>query len=106
MAENRVPPNVFISYSWTSDEHQKRVVELAERLTTDGVHVVIDVWDLKEGHDKYVFMERMVTDPNIEKVLLIIDKAYAEKANDRRGGVGSESQIVSPELYGKASQDK
>ncbi len=37
---------------------------------------------------------------------MICDKAYVEKANARSGGVGTESQIISPELYGKGAQDK
>lgn len=106
MADNREPPRVFISYSWSSEEHQSKVVELAERLSGDGVHVTLDIWDLQPGHDKYAFMERMVTDPKIERVLLILDKRYAEKADKRQGGVGSESQIISPELYGKVAQGK
>jgi len=106
MADNREPPRVFISYSWSSDEHQSRVVELAERLSGDGVHVTLDIWDLQPGHDKYAFMERMVTDPKIGRVLLILDKRYAEKADKREGGVGSESQIISPELYQKVAQGK
>lgn len=106
MAANTQPPKVFISYSWTNDEHQDRVVELAERLSNDGVNVVVDVWNLKEGHDKYSFMESMVTDASIKRVLMILDKGYAEKADARKGGVGSESQIISAELYGKVDQDK
>ena len=76
-------PKVFISYSWTSSE---RVLELAERLMSCGVEVVLDKWDLKEGQDKYVFMEQCVRDPDIDKVLLICDKTYADKANSRSGG--------------------
>ena len=52
MSENT--RKVFISYSWAV---QDRVVELAERLVANGVDVVLDVWDLMPGHDKYAFME-------------------------------------------------
>lgn len=69
-------PKIFISYSWSSEE---KVLELAKRLCSDGVDVVLDKWDLKEGNDKYVFMEQCVTDPEIKKVLIICDKVYAEK---------------------------
>ena len=57
-------PKVFISYSWSSQAHQERVREWAERLVGDGVDVVLDLYDLKEGQDKYAFMERMVTNPS------------------------------------------
>ncbi len=62
--------------------------------------------DLKEGHDKYAFMEQMVTDPNVSKVLIVSDKSYAEKADSRKGGVGIESQIISDEIYRKVVQEK
>jgi SEFIR domain-containing protein len=103
---NRPSPKVFISYSWSSPEREEWVVDLAEKLSADGVHVILDKWDLKEGQDKYAFMERMVTDGEIGKVLMICDRLYAEKADGRKGGVGTESQIISPEIYAKVEQDK
>lgn len=68
--------------------------------------MTIDKWDLKEGHDAIKFMEKMVTDPEIKKVIVVLDRAYAEKADGRKGGVGTETQIISPEIYAKADQDK
>jgi len=93
------PPNVFISYSWTSEDHINRVLELSTRLRQEGVNVKIDKWYLKEGQDKYKFMESMVSDESISKVLMICDKTYAEKANKREGGVGEETQIITPKIY-------
>jgi hypothetical protein len=100
------PPVVFISYSWTSEDHINRVLELAKRLISDGVEVKIDKWNLKEGQDKFKFMEQMVLDTCINKVLIICDKQYADKANKRIGGVGSETQIITPEIYNDADQTK
>lgn len=94
---------IFISYSWSSDA---LVMELAQRLVSHGVDVVLDKWDLKEGQDKYAFMERSVNDPDITKVLIICDKAYAQKADDRTGGVGDETVIISSEIYGNMKQEK
>jgi len=99
-------PNVFISYSWTSAGHQAQVRQWAERLLADGIDVVLDIYDLKEGHDKYAFMERMVTDSNVTHVLMFCDKCYAEKADARKAGVGTESQIISKEVYEKVDQSK
>jgi hypothetical protein len=59
------PPKVFISYSWEPVDNKVKTIALAERLVTNGVDVVIDVWDLKEGQDKYKFMEKMVNSPEI-----------------------------------------
>lgn len=72
----------------------------------DGIDVVLDVYDLKEGHDKFAFMERMVTDPSVTHVLVICDRLYSEKADARKAGVGTESQIISKEVYEKADQSK
>ena len=96
-------PKVFISYSWAIKEW---VGELAKRLMNDGVETKIDLWDLKEGQDKYVFMESMVNDETIDYVLVVCDKTYTDKANKREGGVGDETVIISSELYGKSSQTK
>lgn len=42
-------PKVFISYSWSSPAHQERVKTIADRLLSDGVDIIIDIYDLKEG---------------------------------------------------------
>nr|WP_230876202.1 hypothetical protein [Paenibacillus validus] len=41
-----------------------------------------------------------------DKVLVICDKKYCERANDRAGGVGTETRIITPEVYGSTKQDK
>jgi len=99
-------PKVFISYSWSSDQHEAWVVDLATRLMQDGVQAVFDKWDLKVGHDANAFMESMVTDPTVSKVLLVCDATYAAKADGRMGGVGKEAQILTREIYEKVQQDK
>lgn len=96
-------PKVFISYSWTNQEKAR---SLAERLLSDGVDVVMDIYDLKEGMEKYAFMQRTVSDPSIEKVLILCDRAYKEKADNFKGGVGDEAMVISSELYGKVEQQK
>lgn len=100
--EDRIP-KVFISYSWSSDSN---TVSLAERLSSDGVDVILDKWELKEGQDKYSFMERCVNDSDVTKVLIVCDSNYVEKANTRQGGVGDETAIISPEIYGQVKQNK
>lgn len=99
-------PKLFISYSWSNATHEQWVVDLAKELTDSGVHVILDKWDLKEGHDSVAFMEKMVTDPQITKVAIICDKVYASKADGRAGGVGTETQIISREVYENQEQGK
>jgi hypothetical protein len=72
----------------------------------DGIEVVLDQWDLSEGQDKYAFMEKMVTDVDVTHVLIFSDEQYRTKADERKAGVGTESQIISKEVYDKVDQKK
>ncbi len=101
-----IDKKIFISYSWSTPAHEQWVLELAQRLVNDGIDVILDKWNLKPGHDKYAFMEQMVHATDIDKVLVILDKKYAEKANDRNGGVGNETAIISPKVYESTVQEK
>ena len=51
-------------------------------------------------------MEQCVTDYSIDKVLILSDHLYAEKADKRKGGVGNETTIISVEVYEDADQQK
>jgi hypothetical protein len=99
-------PKLFISYSWSSPEHEEWVLKLATELRENGVDVILDKWDLKEGQDADAFMEKMVTDEAVKKVAMICDKVYAEKADKRKGGVGTEAQIISRKIYEGTDQSK
>jgi len=99
-------PKCFVSYSWTSEEFKSQIVDWCERLCQDGIDILLDQWALGEGEDKYHFMERMVTDESVSKVLIFSDAEYQRKANSKTGGVGTESQIISDDLYKKVLQRK
>lgn len=99
-------PKLFISYSWSDPEHEQLVIDLATELRESGVDVILDKWDLKEGHDAVAFMEQMVTNPEIKKVAIVCDEKYASKADDRAGGVGTETQIISRNVYENQAQEK
>ena len=106
MSHDEIAPKLFVSYSWTNPDHEQWVLQLATELRESGINVVFDKWDLREGHDAHAFMEQMVTDSEIEKVILVCDQAYAEKADDRSGGVGTETLIITPEIYANQGQEK
>jgi len=98
--ESEIPVRkIFISYSRSNDEYVNKVRELAEELANHTMDVELDQWSLKEGDDKSVYMERMVNDPTIDKVIILLDKKYKEKADDREGGVGTEATILTPKVY-------
>ncbi len=99
-------PKVFISYAWGTEEYQDKVLSLAKDLMSDGIDVLIDKWSLKEGHNTYAFMEQCVNDPSITNVLILLDEQYEKKANLKSGGVGTETQIISPEIYNMVKQEK
>jgi EAL domain-containing protein (putative c-di-GMP-specific phosphodiesterase class I) len=99
-------PKLFISYSPTDNRHKDWVVRLAERLLNDGVEVIMDRWDLKYGHEMFVFMEQMVTDPTVDKVLIVCDSLYKKKADGRIGGVGNEVELMVNCIANDTTQEK
>ena len=105
--ENKIEhPKVFISYSWSSKEYEEKVMNFAVKLREDGIDVVIDKWDMQAGNDTISFMERNVKDPSVNFVLMLLDKKYAEKADNRSGGVGIETQVISKKVYDDVEQSK
>ena len=103
LEDTKTHPKVFVSYSWLK---KQRAIELTEQLYRDGIHVVIDEYDLKPGDDRFKFMERSVNDPTISFVLILTDQSYCEKANNRKGGVGIETSIITPEVYESTDSSK
>ncbi|MBX5213957.1 TIR domain-containing protein [Rhizobium sp. NLR10a] len=99
-------PKLFISYSWSGQDYENRVLEIATQLRESGVDVILDKWDLQEGHDSTAFMEKMISDPEIKKVAIFCDRIYKEKADGRLGGVGTETQIISSNVYASQQQSK
>ena len=99
-------PKLFISYSRSTPEHELWVINLATRLRESRVDALLDKWDLKEGEDSIAFMEQMVNAPDIRKVIMICDKIYVEKTDNRKGGVGTEAQIISPGVYANQERGK
>ncbi|WP_235184479.1 TIR domain-containing protein [Bacillus manliponensis] len=51
-------------------------------------------------------MESMITDSTIDKVLVLCNKSYADKASSYDGGVGTETQIIGPQMYNQVKQEK
>jgi hypothetical protein len=100
------PPKLFISYSWSNSDHEAWVLDLAKSLVESGIEVLLDKWQLRDGHDSIKFMESMVTNAEVNKVLILADKVYVERANARVGGVGTETQILTPDLYTGQNPDK
>jgi hypothetical protein len=90
------PTRVFISYCHTSEEHERWVERLGTFLRENGVDARLDVWNLRHGMDLPQFMTNELALAN--RVILVSDERYAEKADGRVGGVGWETMIVQGDM--------
>lgn len=105
MSEDIEHPVVFLSYARTSQEHIEKITNFASMLRKDGIDARIDEWDLKVGYDLYFFMENNIK-READKILLILNKEFVEKANERKAGVGTETQLISKEVYDDVKQER
>lgn len=99
-------PKAFISYAWVSDENMKKVKDFVNRLRKDGVNTVFDQSDLKPGQSMPHYMESAVRDPDVTHVLMLLTPEYKKKADMKTGGVGTETQIISQEVYSDVENTK
>lgn len=97
-------PRVFISYTGTDIENRKWVKNFACKLRECGVNARVDMFHLRPGQDlpQWMTNELIMAD----KVLLICDKYYAEKADNRRGGVGWETMVIQGDMLSRQEQNK
>lgn len=98
--------SLFISYSSTPATNKAKVSRFVDLLKNKGFSVIWDDSNLGIGSDIYNFMEKMSTDPDVSNILIICNKDYATKADKRERGVGTETQIITPEIYSKAEQSR
>jgi hypothetical protein len=89
---------IFLHYSWDNEAHKDWVLNLANRLVADGVDLFFDRYDLKPGSNNTHFMEQI---EKADKVVLIMSEGYKVKADDRKGGIGYEFQMVTTQLAKK-----
>jgi hypothetical protein len=71
------PVRVFISYSWDSDEHKQRVLELAQQLRSDGIEAWIDrfIPFPPEGWERW--MESQIKEAKF--IIVIATETYAQR---------------------------
>ena len=97
-------PRVFISYTAADLANRNWVKQFVCKLRESGVDARVDIFHLKPGQDlpQWMTNELIMAD----KVLLICDKYYAEKADSRRGGVGWETMIIQGDMLSHQEQNK
>lgn len=99
-------PTVFVSYCWSPPSNQQNVFRLIDKLEKDRIHVIYDKKDLRPGQDMNYFMEDALVSNNIDAVVIVCNSDYAKKADNRRGGVGYESELIINEIKNNPRQTK
>jgi len=85
---------VFITYSWDSPEHEQRVLDLTNHLRTNGFDTVIDK-GLSQNETATNFVKMMhKAMAEHEKVVVVLSQGYKTKAENFKGGVGEEYEIL------------
>jgi hypothetical protein len=99
------PPRVFVSYSRKSNENEKWVKKLAIKLRENGVDARLDVFHLKGGDNLPQWMTNELIMAN--KVLLICDQSYMQKADFRSGagGVAWETMIIQGDMFAQGDKN-
>jgi len=87
---------VFVSYTKTDDEHIKWVSDLVTFLRNNGVNTRVDYMHLKLGMDLPDFMANELQ--LADRVILVSNEQYAQKANGSTGGVGWETMLIKGDM--------
>ncbi len=94
----------FISYSWDSDAHKDWVRGFADQLISNGIDTTLDQYDLDIGDDRFVFMETAAR--QADAVLFICTPGYISRANERNGGVGTETILLANYFFSAHREKK
>ncbi|WP_018343897.1 toll/interleukin-1 receptor domain-containing protein [Cytophaga aurantiaca] len=97
-------PIVFISYSWDDEQHKEWVLNLANRLCSDGIDVILDRFYLKAGKNLPHFVEQSIE--KSERIIIVFTPNYKLKADKRVGGVGYEYSIMNSDLYNNQTDNE
>jgi hypothetical protein len=85
---------VFVTYSWDSEEHNEKVIALTNFLRDNGFHAEVDKMLIQNetAKDFKVMMHKGMTD--YQKVVVVLSEGYKNKAEEFRGGVGTEYSLM------------
>jgi hypothetical protein len=86
-------PTAFVSYSWDSKDHKKWVLSLVSKLFDNGIETSIDVLETQtETVNLYNMMIKNIREKDY--TILVLTEEYAAKADDLKGGVGFETNMI------------
>src|SRR5438132_13608467 len=88
---------VFISYSWDSEAHRRAVLELSNRLRSEGIDCVIDQYEVSPRDGWPRWMDKKIRDPRL--ILMICTETYCkrvmgEESPDKGMGVRWEGGLI------------
>ncbi|MCA9248863.1 MAG: toll/interleukin-1 receptor domain-containing protein [Planctomycetales bacterium] len=103
ISTQHTPIRVFISYSGTSPQHKEWVARLATYLRANGLDARLDQWHLRGGMDlpQWMANELQLAD----RVIIITDSRYTERADGRVGGVGWETMLIQGDMSSRGTGD-
>ena len=93
---NKPPIRVFISHTSTSTSNENWIKSFATYLRENGLDARLDIWHLRPGMDlpQWMCNELQLAD----RVIIISDEQYAQRADGRHGGVGWETMIIQGDM--------
>ena len=74
LTQQPAPPQVFVSYSHDTVEHQERVLGLADRLRADGIDAEMDQYNASPPEGWPLWCERQIAAANV--VLMVCTETY------------------------------
>lgn len=89
-----VEKDVFVTYSWESEEHNDKVLSFTDFLRSQGFSAENDKFHSQNetATDFNKMMHQAFTD--YKKVIIVLSKGYIEKATKFKGGVGNEYSMI------------
>lgn len=93
-------PSVFISYSHDSKEHQDRVLQLSNKLRSEGIDCILDQYEDSPPQGWPKWMDRNVKKSDF--VLVVCTETYYNRTagDDEKGmGIKWESTLIYQQLY-------
>jgi ABC-type branched-subunit amino acid transport system substrate-binding protein len=100
------PIKVFISYSWDTEEHVERVLDLAYALLEDGIDCMIDRFESPDNWDRWMLDQI----ENSDFVLIVCSQRYYDRYRHREEpnqglGVKWESTLIMGRLFDLAGRN-
>ncbi len=102
-------PRVFISYSWDSEVHKQRVLELAEQLRDGGIDCELDQYYQSPPEGWALWMLRQVKQADF--VMMICTQTYYQRALGEEPpgtgkGVKLEGAIINNEIFNSEAKNE